>query len=352
MPDTLKTILKKSLYTMGYYHIRRRLSITSDKLLLILMYHGLRPNDARSGNAAPDDDSPTPSQFDAHLRTLANHCRVVSLKDVIAEIRSGEGLETDSVAITFDDGFESVYSVAYPLLRKYNVPATVFLVTDWVGHEVSPWWHHLREMLRKADLSKVENEHLRTAFGPEAPALRPMGKSRAAGRNQFNRRMETVIRNIPQAARAEKLDALERLLFSQGGFNPAPVKMLTWDQIREMAGNRIEFGAHTRTHINLRFAEPYMVEKEIRESKLDIEARIQREVTGFAYPYGKDLASYAPYEQFLRLQGFAYACNACSGSNSAGSNHFSLYRASLPLAESPAIIHRDIILQSIRDDHV
>ena len=155
---------------------------------------------------------------------------------------------------------------------------------------------------------------------------------------------------MPDGIRAGRLDALEKMLFPHDGINPVSVRMLGWDQIREMANYKIEFESHTQTHVNMRFAGPTSVEREIRESKTEIEARIQREVTGFAYPYGQDLASYVGFEQYLRSQGFVYACNACSGSNSARSNLFSLYRAALPLTESPAVIHREIILRSIRSN--
>jgi len=62
--------------------------------------------------------------------------RVVSLRDVLSFIeggRSGERL----VALTFDDGYQDFYDNAFPVLRSYHFPSTVFLVSDLIGRENS-----------------------------------------------------------------------------------------------------------------------------------------------------------------------------------------------------------------------
>ena len=52
------------------------------------------------------------------------------------------------VMITFDDGFLDVYTQAFPLLQRRRLPATLFMVTDWVGREGFVTWNHLREMAK------------------------------------------------------------------------------------------------------------------------------------------------------------------------------------------------------------
>ena len=61
--------------------------------------------------------------------------RVVSLKHVVSCIRNKQAFAPKSVALTFDDGFKSFYSVAYPVLREFGFTATVFLVTGHCGRD-------------------------------------------------------------------------------------------------------------------------------------------------------------------------------------------------------------------------
>ncbi len=260
----------------------------------------------------------------------------------MAEIRSPDGLGEDSVAVTFDDGSESVYTVAYPLLAKYDVPATVFLVSGWIETGCMSWWQLLCELVEKADLNDATSAQIRDVFGPSVPNLPDTNERDISIRRRFALGVAASLRTMPDRERTDKLDRLQELLFPRGDFVPEDSRVLTWQQIAEMASKRIDFESHSQTHVNIPTADLSTVEEEIRQSKAEIEQHTQREVTGFAYPYGKDLASYVAVEPVLRKHGFTYACNACRGSNSAGSNLYSLYRYSLPLTTSEALIGREL----------
>jgi len=62
--------------------------------------------------------------------------------------------------------------------------------------------------------------------------------------------------------------------------------LLQWDQIQEMSRHGIQFGAHTRTHPDLRCLSPSEMEREVCDSKRAIEDRLGQAVCSFAYPYG------------------------------------------------------------------
>lgn len=77
--------------------------------------------------------STRPAQFAAHLRQLRDGgATVLSLHDGVERLRRGD-LPQRAVAITFDDGFRSVLEHALPLLSQYRFPATVFVVSGYVG---------------------------------------------------------------------------------------------------------------------------------------------------------------------------------------------------------------------------
>lgn len=105
----------------------------------VLCYH-------RFGGAQSKMTMPT-ARFEAQLQWLAHAgYRVVSLEQVQAFLEGREALPQRSVAITVDDGFESFYRLAFPLVKQYGVRVTLFVYTDIVGTRDGLSWAQLREM--------------------------------------------------------------------------------------------------------------------------------------------------------------------------------------------------------------
>jgi peptidoglycan/xylan/chitin deacetylase (PgdA/CDA1 family) len=105
----------------------------------ILCYHRLGTSPARM--------IVTRDSFAAQLDYLAkNGYTVVPLSQLLDFLRGTGRLPKKAVVITFDDGSASVYQYAYPLLKKHNFPATVFLYTDVIGGRDSLGWPQIREM--------------------------------------------------------------------------------------------------------------------------------------------------------------------------------------------------------------
>jgi biofilm PGA synthesis lipoprotein PgaB len=97
--------------------------------LAILSYHEIAdPADARVPEYAV-----TPTQFLRHLDWLRNHgYRFVSLDDVVAARAGRRPLPEKAVLVTFDDGYQSVYVHAFPVLKLLGIPAVVNVVTSWM----------------------------------------------------------------------------------------------------------------------------------------------------------------------------------------------------------------------------
>jgi peptidoglycan/xylan/chitin deacetylase (PgdA/CDA1 family) len=92
----------------------------------ILTYHSI----SSPPEPLPADADVSPEKFEAHLRWLAAHRRVVPLGDVLAAPARAR-----LVAVTFDDGFRDNLTAALPLLEQYRTPATIFVTAGFVGRE-------------------------------------------------------------------------------------------------------------------------------------------------------------------------------------------------------------------------
>jgi peptidoglycan/xylan/chitin deacetylase (PgdA/CDA1 family) len=91
----------------------------------ILVYHTIDHADGQ--NDCPEMISP--ERFEQQLSWLARNRQVIPLVDTLRPGRSG------AVAITFDDGYRDNLTIALPLLEKYRLPMTLFVVAGFVGRE-------------------------------------------------------------------------------------------------------------------------------------------------------------------------------------------------------------------------
>ena len=125
---------------------RNRAGLSSDgfQTIPILTYHRF----------AEDCDSPLcmPAKtFDLQMRYLKeNRYHVITAEELLSFLRYRQGLPQKSVLITMDDGYRSVYDIAYPILNKYGFSATLFIYTDFVGvSKIAITWDQLKEMQGK-----------------------------------------------------------------------------------------------------------------------------------------------------------------------------------------------------------
>ena len=117
----------------------------------------------------------TPAAFEAQMDYLArNGYHVIPLAKLAGFLERGEPIPRKSVVLTIDDGYRSTYEVAYPILRKYGFPATVFLYSDFVGAPDAMTWAQMKEM-EDAGLITIQphsktHANLATRLGGETDA--------------------------------------------------------------------------------------------------------------------------------------------------------------------------------------
>jgi len=112
------------------------------QLVTILTYHDIRET-SRSQMQV------TSQEFEEQMSYLHNNgYSVISLDRFYSFLNLRQGIPDKSVVITFDDGWRAVYTTAYPILKKYGFPATIFIYTDFIspGNRMALTWDMMREM--------------------------------------------------------------------------------------------------------------------------------------------------------------------------------------------------------------
>jgi peptidoglycan/xylan/chitin deacetylase (PgdA/CDA1 family) len=108
----------------------------------ILMYHSITVKPAPSSMLAISVQT-----FERQMRFLKQHkYNVILLEDMIEQMRAGKRLPAKTVALTIDDGYKDNYTHAFAVLKKYNMPATIFLIINEIGRDDRLSWDEIYEM--------------------------------------------------------------------------------------------------------------------------------------------------------------------------------------------------------------
>jgi peptidoglycan/xylan/chitin deacetylase (PgdA/CDA1 family) len=115
---------------------------TQETIIPILTYHNFTEDEGSSYKI-------NIVEFEKQMDYLAVHnYSVISLSELLTGLRNGQ-LPPKAIAITIDDGFKSTYALAYPVLKKHNFPATLFIYTNFIEkNSYSLTWEEIREMTK------------------------------------------------------------------------------------------------------------------------------------------------------------------------------------------------------------
>jgi peptidoglycan/xylan/chitin deacetylase (PgdA/CDA1 family) len=201
--------------------------------------------------------------------------------------------------------------VALPILQKYNVPATVFVSTNYIGGGIM-WNDMVIESIRRAS--------------PGSFALGDFGLPEFQLDDNSNRSAIAVqlidrIKYFSPHVRSEVTSCL-----SQQIDLPKDL-MLSSEQVLKLSNSGIEIGAHTCSHPILTEISAAEALSEIRESKAVLEGLIGKSVAYFAYPNGKPGRDYsAAHREMVKSLGFSAAVSTHDGVADITSDKFQLPR--------------------------
>ena len=256
--------------------------------------------------------------FLSHVKYLVeNNYNVISLEEAADLLKSKSRIPGGAVVITFDDGYKSIHRNVLPIVKRYGIPATVFLSAGPVETGKPLFVDALAHALEKTESRTLD---LRACNLMEYD-ISTRDLKEAAGReiNEYGKGLKTD----------ERMKLLE-FIFERLGVSPADPehaeRMLTWGEVVELRNAGISFGAHTLTHPSLARIPEDEARVEMIGSKKMLEERLGSEVKTFAYPYGSANDVNERVKRAAGESGFLCACSLEDGVNGPGDDLLSLKR--------------------------
>ena len=271
---------------------------------VLLMYHGFtdRPSDGvvnYQGNRLQQET------FRRQLAFLKDNANVVSLRRVVESLSGGAPLPDYAVALTIDDGYESVRTLGFPMLSEAKVHATLFVATQFVDERVPLWPDRLEYAFADA---------------PGDPA------SRRERLKSLQRRAKDLLPAAREALIAPVEAELGRRL-TLDATAPENYRPLTWAQCREMADSGwMDIGSHGHTHTIAALLGDEAAAAELSLSKRLIEKNLAKPCDLYCYPNG-DYDDYnAATSRQLKEAGFRCGLTTVAGFVKPGADPFTLTR--------------------------
>jgi len=292
----MNSLVAAALRCSGMFPVATLLARRSPR---ILMYHRFGE---QTGSLWPDR-----AVFERQIRYLRSKFQVISLTE-LAESLAGGRPRHNAVVLTIDDGYEDFYRVAYPILRKYEIPATLYVTTDFIDGRTWLWPDIVAFILQHTSRRDwTSNGRVRQ----QTYDLTVAAQRKAAWSS-----IGTGCVEMDVASRTSLLRDLASELGVDVPPRPTPeFKPLNWTQVREMAAHGIEIGSHSCSHARLTLCTPQELEHEVHESKRRIEEKLDRRVRSFCYPFGKAADVNAVVRQAVIDAGYRNAVLAYADTN-------------------------------------
>jgi peptidoglycan/xylan/chitin deacetylase (PgdA/CDA1 family) len=282
----------------------------------------------------------SPNHFAEHLEVLRTYGKAIQVKALNHLLETGRRGES-GIIVTFDDGYADNLYNAKPLLERYNIPATVFVTSGYVGADREFWHDELEKLLLHPGPlpEKLRLSINQQTFEWELDAL--PGSDACDGypsdwnvlleedptpRHRVYRRLCEILQPFPDDHRRRVLDQIAALAEMDTKQRQTHRTLSPQELIRLADGNLVEIGAHTVSHPMLSALAADAQTAEIHRSKARLEEILGAPVATFAYPFG-GRSDYTEHTVVaVRQAGFDFACSNFPGVVRPGSDPWQLPR--------------------------
>jgi peptidoglycan/xylan/chitin deacetylase (PgdA/CDA1 family) len=316
-------LLRNVLYpALHYAGLLDRLAPPSG--FAVVNYHGVVPSDHSDGESFLDGNLVRPDVFRQQLRFLKAHYHVIHPEEFRAWIEHGKQLPPRAILLTCDDGLVNALTDIVPVLRSESVSCLFFVTTASCSENPGMLWYEELYLLMRNQVLAAPELLLLAEEDVESPPP-----------ENFQAQWWSMVK------RASRLDARARtdwmgLVRSHRGptqqfRSERRWRLLNASELKQLAGQGMSIGAHTRTHPILSLCSEEEARREIQESKSEIERTLEQPVWAFAYPFGNPSTMGEREVRLAREAGFACAFLNVEHWGAEGSNALALPRTHVTL---------------------
>jgi peptidoglycan/xylan/chitin deacetylase (PgdA/CDA1 family) len=289
----------------GLLTVLEQVEARQSNRLRILDYHRIGDVDQETGALDPDLINSTPEVFARQMAFLRANYHPISPEDLLWAVAGHHPLPPRAVLVTFDDGYSDFRDVAWPILQRFQIPAVLFVPTDYLsGDGRIFWWDRLYQGFMQTQREEIEV--------PEMGVLSLLNFMQRTEAFRAAKKVVMTRRNT------EGMQLVEDLLTSLG-VTPQPQQaILTWDDLRQLQREGLYVGAHTCSHPILAQVTAEEARREISQSQRRLQEELGQTWPIFAYPSGHPADLDAMLSQILREEGFDVAMTMIEGHNQIG----------------------------------
>lgn len=264
----MKQKLLKFAVSVGAFEPFRYLN--SGKVLM-LMYHRFSEKDGKF--------TISPDTFANHLKYLAKNYKVITLAEFLEIRQKQTPIPAKLAVITIDDGYRDVFEIAEPVLRKFNLPATLFAVTDFLDGKIWIWTDKMRFLTSQTKFTEIKinlnDKEIKGKLSDADSRFILAGKLNSELKKLSDEEKDKEINRLAQEFGVEipKLPPKE--------FAP-----MNWKEARQLDKGLVKIESHTVTHPILPNVDEERLRDELTFSKAKLEKELEREMKIFCYPDG------------------------------------------------------------------
>lgn len=308
------------------------LFLRTSKKVVVLTYHHVIPDNCGSIVPLPPGTYVTQKIFERHLRFIRRFFSTISLKE-FCEQNFKQKNPKRYCLVTFDDGWKDNLYYALEILKKYHLPATIFISTRYIEekafHGIDKIIYYIVRILSfDNDGHQKPTNDLNSIFN-ELMDIQPNEKKIVAD-DQTLFEITKALKKLNDLELEKLNDRLENLAqtyeLESDGLQP---EILDWDELKQLLQQNIEIGAHSHSHFILNHLPDEQIKMEAAIPKRLIEQHLKTNPKAFAYPDGKWDWTVAD-----QLQKAGYLC--------AFTNSFGYHRQGHSFAIPRINIHQDV----------
>lgn len=278
----IKDLFTRLLHATGW--VWRRLDRRSNGRLIVLTYHRVLPASLQADSFSAAGIIVSPETFERNVRLLKSRFKVLS-PDEAAEVLSGRApCPRRACLITFDDGWWDNLAFAAPILAKHDVPAVLFVATDYLDSDAVFWQEKVSFQLSEFWRERHARPDLLKAAGAEGLLRVEATQLRPAVR-QFVDDMKRLSKGDLPAT----LERIDQLFASLGrpATHASADRFLTWAELNQLVQTSpFVIASHGCSHTPFTRLSQQDLADELKRSREKILEKTGIRVVDLAYPNG------------------------------------------------------------------